>query len=62
MFKALIDFWKRMQMRDPILHCGVYRKHGCAHVDGMLCNTETCTELKEFNTAQPVTFVVQDKK
>jgi len=27
---------------DPVRNCRVYRKLGCAHVDGMLCNLRTC--------------------
>lgn len=27
---------------DPVKHCEVYKKDGCAHVDGPLCNMNTC--------------------
>ena len=27
---------------DPVKHCDVYKEDGCAHVDGYLCDFETC--------------------
>lgn len=33
---------------DPVKHCDVYKKEGCAHVDGMLCNMKTCEILSKF--------------
>jgi len=27
---------------DPVRHCDVYREDGCSHVDGYLCDFETC--------------------
>lgn len=27
---------------DPVKHCMVYKTHGCAHVDGYLCDMRTC--------------------
>ena len=27
---------------DPVYHCEHYKQHGCAHVDGYLCDMETC--------------------
>ena len=33
--------------KDPLKHCGHYKKHGCCHVDGYLCNVETC-EKSDF--------------
>jgi hypothetical protein len=27
---------------DPVKHCNVYKKYGCAHVDGALCDVRTC--------------------
>jgi hypothetical protein len=29
---------------DPVKHCILYKKLGCSHVDGMLCNFDTCKE------------------
>jgi len=34
-------------MTDPIKHCDLYKDEGCAHVDGLLCNVETCKERME---------------
>ena len=36
-------------MKDPVLFCEVYKQVGCAHVDGYLCNYETCDMRKDFN-------------
>lgn len=33
---------------DPVKSCAVYKLLGCSHVDGMLCEMETCTILKDF--------------
>jgi hypothetical protein len=27
---------------DPVHHCQVYKKVGCVHVDGFLCDMKTC--------------------
>lgn len=29
---------------DPVRRCKVYRRVGCSHVDGMLCDPATCRE------------------
>ena len=34
---------------DPVRSCKRYKKEGCAHVDGILCNMKTCTLLMDFN-------------
>ena len=28
--------------KDPFKHCEAYKKHGCCHVDGYLCNVDMC--------------------
>ena len=28
---------------DPVKHCKTYNSVGCAHVDGIGCDMETCT-------------------
>ena len=33
---------------DPIRQCALYKQEGCVHIDGFLCNVETCTMLQEF--------------
>jgi hypothetical protein len=35
-------------MKDPIRHCELYKYDGCAHVDGFLCEVETCKERLEW--------------
>lgn len=32
-----------MNIKDPISHCILYKEEGCAHVDGMLCDFDTCS-------------------
>lgn len=43
--KAFINIVKVFQPSsskdDPVKHCEVYKKEGCAHVDGPLCNMST---------------------
>jgi hypothetical protein len=34
--------------RDPVRHCELYKYDGCSHVDGFLCNVETCKERLEW--------------
>lgn len=29
---------------DPVYHCIIYKLHGCSHVDGFLCEFNTCVE------------------
>lgn len=33
-------------MLDPCKYCKLYKEEGCAHVDGYLCQVETCEMLK----------------
>lgn len=35
-------------MNDPIKHCPVYKDHGCAHVDGYLCDYPNCSIVKRY--------------
>lgn len=32
---------------DPVYSCIVFKQSGCSHVDGMLCDFETCDMRKE---------------
>lgn len=34
---------------DPLKYCHYYKKHGCSHVDGFLCNVSTCSTSEEYN-------------
>ena len=29
---------------DPLKYCRLYKEQGCSHVDGFLCNVDTCRE------------------
>ena len=48
------NYRKKMKMlrftihNDPIINCELYKHKGCSHVDGMLCDTDWCTELKDY--------------
>jgi hypothetical protein len=33
---------------DPVKYCELYKDSGCSHVDGMLCEMETCKERLEY--------------
>ena len=37
--------------KDPVTHCKLYREEGCAHVDGYLCDYETCEMRLEYSGA-----------
>ena len=39
---------KRLRKDDPVYNCEVYEYLGCSHVDGFLCDLETCSTLKDF--------------
>ncbi len=41
-------FITKLRENDPVYSCDVYKNHGCSHVDGMLCDMETCNNLKDF--------------
>ena len=33
---------------DPVMHCELYAKEGCTHVDGFLCDMNTCDIRHKF--------------
>lgn len=33
---------------DAVKHCALYKRNGCAHVDGILCNYEDCSMRLDF--------------
>ena len=33
---------------DPVYNCPYHKKHGCSHVDGLLCDMNNCNILDEF--------------
>ena len=36
------------KFRDPVKHCDLYKDEGCSHVDGFLCDFETCSMRLEY--------------
>lgn len=42
--QKLLSFFKPSPT-DPVHNCEVYKKDGCAHVDGPLCDIKTCDIL-----------------
>lgn len=43
---------------DPVKHCNVYKRVGCSHVDGPLCNMKSCDiVVKEYSGSNSVTIV-----
>lgn len=44
-FKNLFD-----SSDDPVKHCELYRDEGCAHIDGFLCNLDTCEMRREYKS------------
>lgn len=35
--------------KDPVKNCEVYKQEGCSHVDGVLCEFDTC-EVRNART------------
>lgn len=42
MIKNLTKWIEDRIGKDPLYHCIVVKESGCAHVDGMLCDYNTC--------------------
>jgi hypothetical protein len=36
------------KLKDSVTCCKVYKEIGCSHVDGFLCNMNTCSILGEY--------------
>ena len=49
---ALQLWWDSLWIPDPVWGCEVYRTDGCAHVDGFLCNMNTCNIRGEHKCDQ----------
>ena len=45
---------------DPVLYCLVYKEIGCTHVDGYLCDMETCDILSKYKCNKVQKSVVTD--
>lgn len=52
-FKTIKNFYESLtdKLNDPVYNCDVYKKEGCSHVDGLLCDMETCSCRKEKEIA-----------
>jgi hypothetical protein len=49
---------------DPVKHCVVYKRFGCFHVDGMICDFKTCdTRLNQemFDLEQELDIPFKDR-
>ena len=46
--KNIILWAKNLRNTDPVYSCIVYKRHGCSHVDGFLCDIKTCNILEEY--------------
>ncbi len=60
----LFKKFKEVNKRDPVKHCCVYREIGCAHIDGYLCDFETCDMRKRqelWNLEQQLDIPLKDR-
>lgn len=48
MLQKILNWFKNLRSNDPVYSCTVYKRHGCSHVDGMLCDINTCNILKNY--------------
>lgn len=48
MLQKILNWFKAMRSNDPVYSCIVYKRHGCSHVDGMLCDMKICSTLEEY--------------
>lgn len=45
---------------DPVIVCDVYKREGCSHVDGYLCNPKTCNMLIKYKGSSGFTCNTHD--
>ena len=48
MCNKIIKWFKNLRSNDPVYSCIIYKRHGCSHVDGVLCDMKTCNILEEY--------------
>lgn len=58
--KKVVSRLKPVIRLDPLKHCEVYKQHGCAHVDGPLCDVETCTMVVENENQKVIPLKVSN--
>ena len=46
--QRMIEMLENSLRNDPVKYCQVYKEIGCAHVDGYLCDMETCDIRQKF--------------
>ena len=46
--QRIIENLENSLRNDPVKRCEVYRGIGCTHVDGYLCDMETCDIRQKF--------------
>jgi hypothetical protein len=49
MLKWFSNLLAKMRANDPVHVCTKYQKEGCAHVDGFLCDVQTCSIRKRYD-------------
>ena len=43
---------------DPVKQCNIYKRVGCSHVDGPLCNMKSCDiVIKEYTHGNSVVII-----
>jgi len=42
----------RFMLDDPVKDCNLYKDEGCAHVDGPLCDPDTCQERIDYDNSK----------
>ena len=52
LFCRLINWVKQVRAKDPVYSCEVYKKEGCSHVDGFLCDMEKCEILESYKACK----------
>lgn len=48
MLQKILNWLNSFKNNDPVHSCLVYKRHGCAHIDGYLCNMKTCNMLEDY--------------
>ena len=44
----IFNWFKSQKENDPVYKCLVYKRHGCPHIDGYLCDMKTCNILEDY--------------
>lgn len=58
--KKVVNRLKPVMRVDPLKRCEVYKQHGCAHVDGPLCDVETCSMVVENENQKVIPIKVEN--